>query len=71
MMLLGKKKDTSHVRIDFNNRPIVAMCVCGEILRGRNGTLPADRIYRIKGHLYCQKCAYKWFDYEFEVTDYL
>lgn len=70
-MMFGRKKDVTHVHIDFSKRPVVAVCVCGEILRGRNETLPADRIYSINGYLYCRTCALKWLDRKFSMTDYL
>ena len=70
-MMIGKKKDPTRIHIDFSNRPIVAICGCGEILRGKRSALPADKIYLIDGYMLCRRCALRWFDEEYCMTDYL
>ena len=65
------KRDEPAIHIDFNNRPVVGICECGKLLRGRTDTLPADRIYTIKGERFCRECALRWFDSRFEMTDVL
>lgn len=66
-MFRHKREDVIH--IDFSTRPVVAVCGCGKMLRGRNGRLPADRIYFISGELTCRDCAIEWLDRRYEMTD--
>lgn len=65
------KREEAPIHLDFNNRPVVAVCKCGKLLRGRTETLPADRIYIINRELTCRDCALTWFDRRYEMTDVL
>ena len=69
--MLGARRDEPTIHINFENRPVVAVCGCGRLLRGRTSTLPADRTYNILGEKMCRECAYRWFDDRFEITEVL
>jgi len=67
--MIFKRKEKETVHIDFNTRPIVAFCECGKPLRGRDGRLPADRMYFIGGRLTCRRCSLRWLDQRYEITE--
>lgn len=59
------------VKLKLDTRPLIAVCECGTFLRSGTREISGDHVYLIEGKKVCKKCARKWFDRNYLISEFL